>query len=164
MSLSRTPLSSPSVFPRIHTVPLSCSYASILPTFLISMLGGINGPFHSAITAALSRRSKPDGRALVETVSTLVFGVFTLASLLIFLNAPALVDLAAPGLMTSSAGATRAIAVAQLQVMAPCALLAGLIGVGFGSLNSAGIYALPSLSPALSSGSIIVAVSGNPWF
>ncbi|GAQ85148.1 integral membrane protein MviN [Klebsormidium nitens] len=140
------------------------SYASILPTFLISMLGGINGPFHSAITAALARRSPPAGRALVEKVSTLVLLTFTLVSLVIFLNAPALVDLAAPGLMTSAEGAmTSAIAVAQLRVMAPCALLAALLGVGFGSLNSAGVYALPSLSPALSSGSIIAAVLFHCW-
>lgn len=43
--------------------------------------------------------------------------------------------------------------------MAPCALLAALIGLGFGSLSANGIYGIPSLSPALSSISILAAVA-----
>lgn len=43
--------------------------------------------------------------------------------------------------------------------MAPCALLAALIGLGFGSLSANGIYGVPSLSPALSSIAILVAVA-----
>lgn len=46
----------------------------------------------------------------------------------------------------------------QLKVMAPCALLAALIGLGFGSLSANGIYGIPSISPALSSISILAAV------
>ena len=47
----------------------------------------------------------------------------------------------------------------QLKVMAPCALLAALIGLGFGNLSANGIYGVPSLSPALSSISILAAVA-----
>ena len=36
------------------------------------------------------------------------------------------------------------IATLQLRIMAPMALLAGLIGIGFGSLNAADSYLLPS--------------------
>jgi putative peptidoglycan lipid II flippase len=43
--------------------------------------------------------------------------------------------------------------------MAPCALLAAFIGLGFGSLSANGIYGIPSLSPALSSISILAAVT-----
>lgn len=43
--------------------------------------------------------------------------------------------------------------------MAPCALLAALIGLGFGSLSANGNYGVPSLSPALSSISILAAVA-----
>lgn len=42
--------------------------------------------------------------------------------------------------------------------MAPCALLAALIGLGFGSLSANGIYGIPSISPALSSICILAAV------
>jgi hypothetical protein len=47
------------------------NYASIIPGFSLAMLGGINGPFHSAMTAALSKRSKEDRQQLVESVSTI---------------------------------------------------------------------------------------------
>lgn len=43
--------------------------------------------------------------------------------------------------------------------MAPCALLAALIGLGFGSLSANGVYGVPSLSPALSSIAILAAVA-----
>lgn len=43
--------------------------------------------------------------------------------------------------------------------MAPCALLAALIGLGFGSLSANGIYGVPSLSPALSSIAILASVA-----
>lgn len=47
----------------------------------------------------------------------------------------------------------------QLKMMAPCALLAALIGLGFGTLSANGIFGIPSLSPALSSISILAAVA-----
>jgi peptidoglycan biosynthesis protein MviN/MurJ (putative lipid II flippase) len=54
---------------------------------------------------------------------------------------------------------TRQIAIVQLKVMAPCVMLAALIGISFGSLSADGIYGVPSLSPALSSMAILVGVS-----
>ncbi len=46
---------------------------------------------------------------------------------------------------------TRAIAIQQIRIMAPMALFAGLIGIGFGTLNAANQYWLLSISPLLSS-------------
>ncbi|HEY9817472.1 MAG TPA: murein biosynthesis integral membrane protein MurJ, partial [Candidatus Obscuribacterales bacterium] len=63
-----------------------------------------------------------------------------------------LIDLVAPGLNQSPEGLEiRAIAIQQLRIMAPMALLAGLIGIGFGTLNAADQYWLPSISPIFSS-------------
>ncbi|KAG0565122.1 hypothetical protein KC19_8G166400 [Ceratodon purpureus] len=136
------------------------NYASIVPGFFLTMLGGINGPFHSAMTAALSKRRKEDGERLLASVSLISGVVFTGFSVLIFLNAGVLIDTLAPGLLVAVDGIlTRQIAIAQLKVMAPCALLAALIGLGFGSLSANGIYGIPSLSPALSSISILAAVA-----
>eukprot|EP01018_Ginkgo_biloba_P025226 Gb_04043 [translate_table: standard] len=47
----------------------------------------------------------------------------------------------------------------QLRIMTPCVLFAGPIGIGFGCLSAVGVYGVPSLSPALSSISILVAVA-----
>ena len=51
----------------------------------------------------------------------------------------------------------------QLQVMAPMALLAGLIGLGFGSLNAADEFWIPAISPLMSSGALILGV-GLLWW
>ena len=50
---------------------------------------------------------------------------------------------------------TREIAVAQFKIMAPMAIFAGLIGIGFGTLNAADMYWLPSISPIFSSVAVI---------
>ena len=34
------------------------NYAYVLPGFLLILLGGINGPFHSAMVSVLSRRDR----------------------------------------------------------------------------------------------------------
>lgn len=55
-------------------------------------------------------------------------------------------------------------AILQLQIMAPLAIFAGLIGIGFGSLNASDQYWLPSISPLFSSLTIVVGVGGLFWF
>ena len=49
--------------------------------------------------------------------------------------------------------------IVQLRVMAPCAVLSGFIGVGFGHLASKGSFFLPSISPAFSSIFILIFVA-----
>ncbi|CAM6058651.1 unnamed protein product [Sphagnum tenellum] len=143
------------------------NYASIIPGFSLAMLGGINGPFHSAMTAALSKRSKEDRQQLVESVSTIAGLVCAGMSIVVYTMAAPLLDTFAPGLVWDAADGvlTRQIAIVQLKVMAPCVMLAALIGISFGSLSADGIYGVPSLSPALSSMAILVAVAQHVlWF
>ncbi len=131
-------------------------YAYIIPGFLLVLLGGINGPFHSAIVSVLAKRPKAEAAALVETITTLVGGLLLLVTIALVLFAEPLIGLVAPGFNQIEQGAViREIAVQQLQLMAPMALLAGLIGIGFGTLNAADQYWLPSISPLFSSTAII---------
>jgi len=58
---------------------------------------------------------------------------------------------------------TKDIAVHQLQIMAPMAVLAGLIGIGFGALNAADAYWLPSISPLFSSLTVLIGIGGLAW-
>jgi putative peptidoglycan lipid II flippase len=119
-------------------VHVDCSYASIIPGFSLAMLGGINGPFHSAMTAALSKRSKEDRQQLVESVSTIAGLVCAGMSIVVYTMAAPLLDTFAPGLLVWDAAdgvLTRQIAIVQLKVMAPCVMLAALIGISFGSLR-----------------------------
>ncbi|NET10111.1 MAG: lipid II flippase MurJ, partial [Symploca sp. SIO2B6] len=130
------------------------AYAYVVPGFLLILLGGINGPFHSAMVSALSKRGKKDAAPLVETMTTLVGTALLGVTVLIVVIAPNVVDLVGPGLDAIE----RAIAIQQLRIMAPIALFAGLIGIGFGTLNAADLYWLPSISPIFSSTALLVGI------
>lgn len=133
------------------------NYAYVIPGFLLILLGGINGPFHSAIVSVLSKRKDKEVAPLMETITTLVGGLLLVVTVLLFIFADPLIDLVAPGLSQTPVGQeTRAIAVQQLRIMTPMALLAGLIGIGFGALNAADHYWLPSVSPLFSSVAVLV--------
>jgi len=132
------------------------AYAYIIPGFLLILLGGINGPFHSALVSVLSKRDKSEAAPLVETVTTLVSGILLLVTVFLVIFAPFFIDLVAPGLTETPGGEqARSIAIRQLQIMAPMAVLAGLIGIGFGTLNASDQYWLPGISPLFSSLSVI---------
>ncbi len=135
------------------------AFAYVIPGFLLILLGGINGPFHSALISVLSKRDKAEAAPLVETVTTLVSLVLLLVTLLLMVFAPDLIALLAPGLDAT----VQAIAVQQLRIMAPLAFFAGLIGIGFGALNASDQYWLPSISPLLSSLTVILPLGLALW-
>ncbi|MBD2384504.1 murein biosynthesis integral membrane protein MurJ [Cylindrospermum sp. FACHB-282] len=130
------------------------SYAYIIPGFLLILLGGVNGPLHSAIISVLAKRKREEAAPLVETVTTLVGGLLLVVTFAQIFFADAIVDLVGYGLEAT----TRAIAIQQIRIMAPMALFAGLIGIGFGTLNAANQYWLLSLSPLLSSITLIAGI------
>ena len=127
------------------------SYAYVIPGFLLILLGGINGPFHSAIVSVLAKREKSEAAPIVETITTLVGAILLVVTVILMVFAGFFIDLVGPGLQQE----VRAIAILQLQIMAPMAVLAGLIGIGFGTLNAADMYWLPSVSPLFSSITLI---------
>ncbi len=120
----------------VGTVVNAYAYAYVIPGFLFILLGGINGPFHSALVSVLAKRNRAEAAPLVETVTTLVSGVLLGVTIILVVGAGIFIDLLAPGLEPE----TRRMAVQQLQIMAPMALLSGLIGIGFVTLNAADQY------------------------
>jgi putative peptidoglycan lipid II flippase len=139
------------------------NFAYIIPGFLLILLGGVNGPFYSAIVSVLAKRKKEEAAPLVETMTTLVGCVLLVVTILLIVFAGNILDLTTPGLNNRPDGELiRSIAVQQLRIMAPIAVLAGLIGIGFGTLNVANQYWLPSISPLLSSITVVIAV-GVLW-
>jgi len=124
------------------------SYAYVIPGFLLILLGGINGPFHSAIVSVVSKYEEREAAVIVETVLTWVTVFLVVLSVGMVVGAEPLIQLVAPGLNQSETGQiTQTIAVAQLQILAPLAVLAGWIGIGFGVLTARDQYWLPSISP-----------------
>jgi putative peptidoglycan lipid II flippase len=135
------------------------NYAYVLPGFLLILLGGINGPFHSAMVSVLARRPRQEGAHVLAAINTLVGAGLLLVTVVLVLLADPLITLLGPGL-----DATRHdIAVLQLRWMAPMALFAGLIGLGFGALNAADVFWLPSVSPLLSSVAVIGGIALLWW-
>ncbi|AFY95570.1 murein biosynthesis integral membrane protein MurJ [Chamaesiphon minutus] len=139
------------------------AYAYAIPGFLLILLGGINGPFHSAIVSVLTKeKDKSQVAPIVETITTIVGIVLLCVSIAIFCFASNAIDIVAPNLAHSSDAARGALvrqcAIEQLQIMSAMAVLAGFIGIGFGTLSSADFYWLPSISPLLTSSTTIVGV------
>ncbi|MEB3184813.1 MAG: murein biosynthesis integral membrane protein MurJ [Cyanobacteriota bacterium] len=135
------------------------NYAYVLPGFLLILLGGINGPFHSAMVSVLARRDRGEGAHVLAAINTLVGAALLVVTVLLLVAADPLIDLVGPGLDPQR----HAIAVLQLRWMAPMALLAGLIGLGFGALNAADVFWLPSVSPLLSSVAVIAGIGVLWW-
>ncbi|MGI8500563.1 MAG: murein biosynthesis integral membrane protein MurJ [Hassallia sp.] len=131
------------------------NYAYTIPGFLLILLGGINGPFYSAVVSVLSKRKQEEAAPLVETITTLIGGMLLIVAVIVVIFAPQMIDIFAPGLRLGHKDLVRAIAILQLQIMAPIAVLAGLIGIGFGVLNAANQFWLPSISPLFSSITVI---------
>ena len=127
------------------------NYAYVLPGFLLILLGGINGPFHSAMVSVLARRPREEGAHVLAAINTIVGAGLIGVTLVLLVAADPLITLVGPGLDAER----HAIAVLELRWMAPMALFAGLIGLGFGALNAADVFWLPSVSPLLSSVAVI---------
>ncbi|MCP9775829.1 murein biosynthesis integral membrane protein MurJ [Cyanobium sp. WAJ14-Wanaka] len=127
------------------------NYAYVLPGFLLILLGGINGPFHSAMVSVLARRPRQEGAHVLAAINTIVGAGLIGVTVVLWLAADPLITLVGPGLDAER----HAIAVLELRWMAPMALFAGLIGLGFGALNAADVFWLPSVSPLLSSVAVI---------
>jgi putative peptidoglycan lipid II flippase len=135
------------------------NYAYVLPGFLLILLGGINGPFHSAMVSVLARRPREEGAYVLAAINTLVGAALIVVTLLLVVAADPLTTLVGPGLDAER----HQIAVLQLRWMAPMALFAGLIGLGFGALNAADEFWLPAVSPLLSSLAVIAGI-GLLWW
>ena len=135
------------------------NYAYVLPGFLLILLGGINGPFHSAMVSVLARRPREDGAHVLAAINTIVGAGLIGVTLVLLVAADPLITLVGPGLDAER----HAIAVIELRWMAPMALFAGLIGLGFGALNAADVFWLPSVSPLLSSAAVIAGLGVLWW-
>ena len=148
------------------TGPVSDAFvaAYVVPSFLLVLLGGVNGPFHSAIVSAIAKRPKKEVAPIIETVTTVTGFIFLGVTIALIIFAPPIIDTFVPGLKETEVGlsVTRPIAIMLLRIMAPITIFACFIGIGFGSLNADDQYWLPSISPLISS-VVVVAGLGVLW-
>lgn len=139
------------------------NYALMLTGFILVLFGGLGGPFHSATVAILTPRKHEEGTGrLVAQITLVTVLVLTVIAVVAWVAAPYLVPLIAP-----SPGHTEIYqhrvwgeTVAQMRIMLPIVVVTGVVGISYGILNVYGKIFWPSLSPAIASLAIIVAVLG----
>ncbi|NET15782.1 MAG: murein biosynthesis integral membrane protein MurJ, partial [Okeania sp. SIO1H6] len=144
----------------VGTVADAYNYAYIIPSFFLVLIGGLNGPLHTALVSVLTKQpDRPKAKRIGGTVCVIVTAILLPVTLAVVAFAGPLLTVVAPGLSEE----IRAIAILQLQIMAPIILLSGWIGVGLGMLTAADVYWVPSVSPALSSFAVIGSLGFFVW-
>ncbi|XP_073013992.1 uncharacterized protein [Typha latifolia] len=140
----------------VGPVATAFNYAAVLPRFSTSFLGGVNGPIHVTVVTTLSKLSKEKRKQLSQKIHFLMLLIGSALASFTFIYPDEIISLCAPGLKVSQESKLiREMAQTQLKIMTPCILLAGSVGVGFGCLTADGDNIIPSLSPSMTSISII---------
>lgn len=132
-----------------------------LPAYVLVMLGGLNGPFHSAATAALTRgrsEGRTDGDALVASLIFWVGLLMAAVAVLVAWGAPWILRLQGPWVSPEVLD----LAVPMLRWMAPILALGAWVGILSGLSQDRGDVVLPSLSPLVSSLAVVLAVVLRP--
>ncbi len=127
------------------------NYAYIIPGFLLIIIGGINGPLHNAVVAVLTPLNKKNGGIVLTQVSIKVSILLFGLAILIYFNSSLIIELLAPNLSYEA----KSIATYQLRILTPCIPLSGFIGLSFGALNSQRKFFLSTISPVITSVTII---------
>jgi putative peptidoglycan lipid II flippase len=143
----------------VGSVADAYNYAYLIPSFFLVLIGGINGPLHTALVSVLAKSDGGKPQQLGPSITAIVTAVLLPITVGVVAFADPLLTVVAPGLSAE----VRAIAVPQLQIMAPIVLLAGWIGIGLGLLTAADAYWIPSVSPALSSLAVVGSLAIYVW-
>ncbi len=134
-------------------------YALQIPSLAIIILGGVGGPFHSAVVAVFSKLLGEDGisekvNKLYNTFLTTTFLFFALLAVAGFFFADKIMGL------IISAGSPELITLAtqHFKIMSPIILIGGIIGIFYGLLVCHKRFILPNLSPMVLSVVVIVSI------
>ena len=137
-------------------------YALQIPSLAIIILGGVGGPFHSAVVAVFSKiipnlDSKPDEfvNKLYNTFLTISFIFFALCAIAGFFFADKIMGL----IISAGSQELVTLAAAHFRIMSPILLIGGIIGIFYGLLIVHKQYILPNLSPMILSIVVILVIS-----
>ncbi len=137
-------------------------YALQIPSLAIIILGGVGGPFHSAVVAVFSKLipdfdSKPDETVnkLYNTFLTVSFLFFAFCSILGFFFADKIMGI----IISAGSPELVALASAHFKIMSPIILIGGIIGIYYGLLICHKQYILPNLSPMILSIVVVIVIS-----
>lgn len=137
-------------------------YAYQIPSLALILLGGVGGPFHSAVVSVFSKLIPADAINADEKVNKL-FNTCVSASFLVFLSLGLLIFIFSDVIMNFiiSKGSPQLIEIASqhLRIMTPVFVVGGLVGIYYGVLVSFKKFLIPNISPSLMSIAIIVILS-----
>lgn len=137
-------------------------YAYQIPSLALILLGGVGGPFHSAIVSVFSKLIPADAVKADEKVNKL-FNTCVTASFVVFLALGLLIFIFSDVIMgfIISKGSPQLIDIASqhLRIMTPVFVVGGLVGIYYGVLVSFKKFLIPNISPSLMSVAIIVILS-----
>lgn len=128
---------------------------------ILILFGGLGGPFHSSTVAVLNpRKNDPDSGRLMTQLFIITVSFLAFASLLAYVFSPQLIAFLFPaGNVTVEARtALWAEVTKQFNIMLPLITISGIVGLSYGILNVYNKILWPSLSPAIASLAIIIAV------
>lgn len=137
-------------------------YALQIPSLAIIILGGVGGPFHSAVVAVFSKllpdfNSKPDEvvNKLYNTFLTVSFIFFAILAVGGFFFADKVMGI----IISAGSPELLALATEHFRIMSPIILIGGVIGIFYGLLVTHKQYILPNLSPMVLSIVVIAVIS-----
>ena len=136
-------------------------YAYQIPSLALILLGGVGGPFHSAVVSVFSKMLPDDLKAdeklnkLYNTFFTAVFIVFLILAILCFVFSDVIMGFIISG------GSDELINLASLhlKILSPVILIGGLVGIYYGILVTFKEFVSPNVSPILMSIAIILAIT-----
>jgi len=136
------------------------NFAYLFTGNIFILLGGLNGPFHSAVVSTLSRikadsptQNERRENAFLSIAFTQTTLVFALLALLLYFSAPSLFAL----ILKGQASLLPEVLI-QNGLMLPVFILTGSIGLLFGAVSHKGHYFWPSISPLISSITLILII------
>lgn len=137
------------------------NFAYQLTGNILILFGGLGGPFHSSTVAVLNpRKNDPDSGRLMTQLFVITVSFLIFASLLAYFFSAQLIAVATPAsnLSVEARTALWAEITKQFNIMLPLITISGIVGLSYGVLNVYNKILWPSLSPAIASLAIIIAV------
>ncbi len=137
-------------------------YAYQIPAISIVLLGGIGGPFHSAVVSVFSKLI-PDLEAKAPDNVNKLFNTFLTSSFLVFLVLGVLVfafsDIIMKIIIANGSPQLIHLASLHLKIMAPVLVVGGVVGIYYGILIVYKEFLIPNISPILMSLAIIIVIT-----
>ena len=139
------------------------AYACVVPAYFQVVVGGLNGPIHTAVLVSAKKGEVEDGastRRLIESLSTWLAVPAAALALALFCFPGRVLRVFAPGLCGAGSALELSIAQEQLRIMSPCVLIGVLTGIAFGGLNAKGNFLFPSLGQGVANVVMVAAILG----